>query len=338
MLLPDNHQRTHRGCRTLVECCADLKRGERALVISDQTTRPVGAMIAAAAEEVTSRVAHRVIPEFRVHGEEAPTEILQEMMESEVIFGLTAMSMAHSEASRRARQCGARYLSLPDYSPETLASEALGTDFRSLTGEANRLAEILTSGRYVSVRTALGTDLRLDVRGRKATAAPGWCWAPGTLASPPDAETNVAPLETGSDGILVVDGSIPCPQLGLLREPLTLTIEEGRLVGISGEQAPLLEAILEGVPSAAARIVAEIGIGLNPQAKLCGSMLEDEGCRGTIHVGIGANRAIGGQNDVPFHLDHVVRRATAAVDGMLILKEGNLPSEGIRDERRRMVA
>jgi leucyl aminopeptidase (aminopeptidase T) len=338
MPLPDQDQPTQRGCRTLVACCADLKRGERALVISDRTTRPVGALIDAAAREVTSRVDHWVIPEFRVHGQEPPVGVLREMMESDVIFAVTAMSMAHSKASRRARQRGARYLSLPDCSLESLASPALDTDFRALTGEAERLARILTAANDVAVRTALGADLHLDVRGRTATAAPGWCWAPGTLASPPDAETNVAPREDASQGILVVDGSIPCPQIGLLAEPLTLTIDAGRVVTVSGKQAPILESILDDAASDAARVVAEIGIGLNPRAKLCGSMLQDEGCRGTVHVGIGANRAIGGENDVAFHLDHVVRRATVIVDGKVIIREGKMPMEGLEDQRRRMVA
>jgi len=61
--------------------------------------------------------------------------------------------------------------------------------------------------------------------------------------------------------------------------------------------------------------VAELGIGLNPLAELSGAMLEDEGCLGTAHLGMGSNATIGGENEVPFHLDHVIRDACIEIDG-----------------------
>jgi leucyl aminopeptidase (aminopeptidase T) len=73
-----------------------------------------------------------------------------------------------------------------------------------------------------------------------------------------------------------------------------------------------------------ARVVAEIGVGLNPAAELCGAMLEDEGCAGTVHVGIGANAAIGGANAVPFHLDVVLRAPTLLVDDAPVVQAGVL--------------
>ena len=69
-------------------------------------------------------------------------------------------------------------------------------------------------------------------------------------------------------------------------------------------------------------MVAEFGIGLNPKAELKGSMLEDEGCLGTVHLGIGSNKTIGGMNDVPFHLDHIIRQATIQVDDETLIERG----------------
>ena len=69
-------------------------------------------------------------------------------------------------------------------------------------------------------------------------------------------------------------------------------------------------------------MLGEIGFGLNPKAKLTGHMLEDEGCLGTVHFGFGSNTALGGMNQVPFHLDMIVRNLTVSVDDQLILKQG----------------
>lgn len=312
------------GCETLVRVCADVKPHDRVLIVSDQHTRQIGEAIRQAARCMTSQVTHRVIQPFTMHGQEPPEDVAAEMAVSAVIFGITKMSMAHSDARFRASQSGARYLSLPDYSFEVLTSPALRADFRGLTPLSRRLADLLSAGRKVALRTALGTELTCNINGREANVAPGWCWGPGTLASPPDAETNIALLEDGSNGTVVVDGSIPCAELGVLKTPVSLTVEKGRVVRTQGGQAETLNCIFDRLGNPATRIVAEFGIGLNPLAKLRGFMLEDEGCLGTAHLGIGANATVGGKNSVPFHLDHIIREVTVAIDGAIIIENGRI--------------
>ena len=72
------------------------------------------------------------------------------------------------------------------------------------------------------------------------------------------------------------------------------------------------------------RVLGEFGIGLNPNARLCGSMLEDEGCLGTAHAGFGSNATIGGKNRVSFHLDMIIRHVSVEVDGKLLLANGEI--------------
>ncbi len=320
----DRAQAIAAGCRTLVRTCADLKPGESALVITDPATSRLGLELERAIRDVTGRVEHVTIPPLDRHGQEPPADVAGKMLRAAVIFGLPRYSLAHSQARLAASQAGARYLSLPDYSFDILAGDALQVDFRALSPTADALANILTAGRTVRVTTARGTDFVAGMAGRAANAAPGWCAAPGTMASPPDAETNIALLETDSAGTLVVDGSIPCPELGLLAEPLTLELSGGRVQAIRGPQATILEQVFARAGSPLARVAAEFGVGLNPRATLTGAMLEDEGCCGTIHIGIGSNATIGGANRVGFHLDHVVREPTVTVDGREIIHAGRL--------------
>ena len=312
------------GCQTLVHTCAGLKADDKALIISNPQTQSIGEAIEKEARQISHSVKHEVIAPLAIHGQDPPAEIAAEMLSAQVIFAVTKMSIAHSKASRQALQSGARFLSLPDYSIDVLVGGAMKADFQSLSEEANRLAELLTSGRELTLKTELGTDLYCDLDRRSANPAPGWCWMPGTLASPPDAETNIAPIEEATSGVLVVDGSIPCPQIGLLSDPISLTIESGRVTSVSGHRSRELLALFDSAGSDGARIIGEIGFGLNPLAKLSGQMLEDEGCRGTAHVGIGSNATIGGMNDVPFHLDHVVRNVTAQVDGLQFMVGGKI--------------
>ena len=71
-----------------------------------------------------------------------------------------------------------------------------------------------------------------------------------------------------------------------------------------------------------AYVLAECGIGLNPAARLTGHMLTDEGTLGSVHFGFGSNATVGGYNDVPFHIDCVIREATLWIDQSAVLVGG----------------
>ncbi len=312
------------GCRMLVEVCADLKSHETALIISDPTTQDLGAMLMTIASTVSKQVKHEIIPVAEMHGKEPPQEIAEKMKQADVIFGLTKMSMAHTQARYLANEKGARYLSLPDYTLELLTRPALFVDFRELTLLSEKIARAFTESKHIKLTSALGTCLTLDISGRTGNAAPGWCNGKGTLASPPDAEANVPPVEDKTEGVLIVDGSIPCKELGILKSPLTLHVQQGKIIKVEGEQADVLNRVLDRLGTDATRVAAEFGIGLNPKAELIGSMLEDEGCLGTVHIGFGSNITIGGKNKVAFHLDHIIRDATIYLDGKLIMENGSI--------------
>jgi leucyl aminopeptidase (aminopeptidase T) len=312
------------GAERIVGHCAGLRAGERALVLCDPGTRAVGAALAAAARAITAAEDVEVleIPPLRMHGDEPPAAAADAMLAADVVFGATAFSLAHARARVAATAAGARYLSLPDLTPERLGSAALDADFRALTPLADAYAARFTAGAALTITSRAGTHLRCAIGGRAGNAAPGWTDAPGGLASPPDAEANVAPLEDGSDGVIVVDGSIPHPDFGLLDHAVELVVRAGRVVDVAGPGAAGLRALLGAAPENA--VVAEIGVGLNPRAALSGAMLEDEGCAGTVHVGIGGNAGLGGANAASFHLDHVLRAPTLEVDGERLIDAGTL--------------
>jgi leucyl aminopeptidase (aminopeptidase T) len=70
--------------------------------------------------------------------------------------------------------------------------------------------------------------------------------------------------------------------------------------------------------------IAELGIGTNEEATLTGNILEDEKILGTAHVAFGASAAIGGNVQVPVHLDCVIVEPTVEIDGAEIVRGGEL--------------
>lgn len=306
----------HEGAATLVHSCGRVEQSEKALVIANPATQDVAELVAQTAREAGAHVDMVVEEAAAMHGAEPSAETAAKMAASDVIFCLTLKSLAHSSARKAASDAGARYLSLADYSMDQLESPALNFDFASLTDTVERLGAVLDEGEDVRMTTPLGSDVTFSIKGRAGNRAPGYVAKGGDLSSPPDAEVNVAPVETTATGVVYVDGSIPCDEIGLLDAPVRLTLKDGAIVGMDGNEAAV--AALEKLFTEAgpkSRVLGEFGIGLNPMAELCGRMLEDEGCAGTMHFGFGSNSTIGGRNVVNFHLDFIIKDPTVYIDG-----------------------
>ena len=319
------------GARILVDFCGQVRPKDRVLIITDSTTKEVGRLLHDAAVNASGTVRAVDIDDSVVHGTEPPSSVADAMLDADVIFAAAKRSIAHTDARFNATKKGARFLSLPEYSIEQLASPALTVDFVECARTAKRIKDLLDGCSTIRVTSKKGTDLTLDCSGRIANFCPGFCAKPGSLGSPPDIETNVAPLEDKSRGTIVVDGSIPFRGLGLIEEDIHVSLEGGAITEIvgGGRKGETLLQVLEAQSNPAAKVLAEFGVGLNPKARLCGLMLEDEGCAGTVHFGFGSNSTIGGRNTINFHIDFVIREPDVAVDGRTIIKEGN-PILGIR--------
>ena len=328
-------ERLRRGARTLATTCAGLQSGERAYVIANPNTEDVAGYVVEAARACGAEVELDVLPRATIHGAKPPEHVGPRMLAADVVFCLTEMSMAHTDERRQATDQGTRYLSLPDYSLNLLGAECLTVDFRAIAPLTDTLGAIIDAGKQVRITTPRGTDVRFSIDGRPANRCPGVVLTPGALGSPPDAEVNVAPIETTATGTFVVDGSVPCREVGRLEQPVTLRLDGGRITEFADGDPAVLDALraLFAAPGPKSHVLGEFGIGLNPLADLTGVMLEDEGCLGTIHFGFGSNSTIGGTNQVAFHLDFITKQPSVWVDDQQILEDGRLLVGDLRRER-----
>ena len=306
--------------------CGDLTNGMGIVIVCDDATADMAELFADRARRVTKDVSLQVAPGIAMHGHEPPPSVADAMAGADLIVGLTTMSMAHTQARHRAAQRGARYLSMPDYSWDLLNDPSIRTDYRARAPVVRKIANLFTAGSQVHVTSPAGTGIRLDITGRIGNNCPGFVDTPGSLGSPPDIEANVSPIENSAEGIVVVDGSIPCREVGLVDTPVILHVREGHIVRFEGPRTVVdtLERMFDDVGDDKARVLAECGVGLNKDAVLQGIMLTDEGAFGCMHFGFGANATVGGANDVPFHLDFVFRSASMSIDGHPVLENGNI--------------
>ena len=241
------------------------------------------------------------------------------------------------------------------WSPATTVESFVRTvpvDYVELRRRCDALKRILDDAVVVRIKAPGGTDITLGLRGRKAKADDGDFATPGTGGNLPAGETFISPENGTAQGCICFDGSISIAEGDLIiNTPIRCTVENGFVREISGgdEAACLLETIEAAERNARefeqagklpagsgaiyarnARNIGELGIGLNPAARITGKMLEDEKAFRTCHFAIGMNY----DEDAPslIHLDGLVKNPTITAvfeDGTerVIERDGEL--EGI---------
>ncbi len=297
----------------------NFKETESLYIISDDSTKDLGLIFSKISLNLGLKYAHDSIPTTKMHGTEPPQKIAKKMIEYDLIIGITKFSLSHTNARNNAEKYGKRYLSLADFSLDVLTHQALSVDYHKCSKNAEILSKKLSRANRLQIKTKAGTNMKFDISERIGNFAPGYVDEKIKLGSPPDIEANIAPIENKSNGIIVVDGSIPYPQLGKLQEPITLTIIDGHIESIQGNELVKNNLVsLFKKYGEKSKILGEIGIGFNKKANVIGNMLIDEGSFGTMHFGFGSNVTLGGKNKIDFHLDFVFYSNELIIDGQLI--------------------
>jgi leucyl aminopeptidase (aminopeptidase T) len=204
---------------------------------------------------------------------------------------------------------------------EEMLARVMGADMAELRRRGRVVADILDAGDEALITCANGSELTLTIEGRKAVPDNGELTEPGAFGNLPCGEGFVSPRHDAGGGTLFVDGTIA--SIGIPGEPVELSVVDGALVGATGEMGEELLRQLHAAGPDGHR-VAELGVGTNERAILTGELLEDEKILGTVHVAFGASAGIGGEIQVPVHLDCVVMKPTLTVDGREVIREGEL--------------
>ena len=284
-----------RGVKILTDTCLNIKPNENVLIVTDTNMMEIAELIAIVASERGSEVTLTTMNPLPAPGMEPPKPVASAMKAADAIMMVTTFTLTPSIAREEAQKEGARILSLGGYNYDVLLSEALRVDFMAQKPIVEEVAKRLTKAEYVQISSALGTDLKLRLGNRKAHALSNICHDTGTLGSPPDIEAYIAPIEDTTEGVLFIDGAICLPEFGLIDEPIRLDIKEGRVVNIDGkDNANRFKEKLDSFDDPEMYRIAELGVGLNPKAKLVGDPLIDEGVLGTAHIALGLNFTYGG--------------------------------------------
>ena len=303
---------------TVVRDCLGVRPNENVLVVCNPATRELGDALRDEAESVGAEAVLAVMTERDAHAGEPRATIAEAMVAADVLLAPTVQSLSHTASRKRATESGTRTATLPGATVEMLA-RVMSDNMENLRRRGGRVAELLDRGTEARITCDHGSDLRLGLQGRVAIPDAGELTRTGAFGNLPCGEGFISPAT--AEGTLIVDGSIA--GVGLVSEPVRLTIENGHLVDATGEDgAKLMELLTVHGPDGTN--VAELGIGTNEKAILTGNILEDEKILGTAHVAFGASAAIGGNVLVPVHVDVVSLKPEVTIDDTPVVLEGRL--------------
>lgn len=312
------------GIRQLFNSITHLKEGEKVIVITDDNKREIGEFVYKYAKEYFETTM-LVMPPRKGHGAEPTDAVRAALNDCDVAFGCTTMSMFHCQARLNAGKKGRlRWVGMQDYIMSMFNEGGLTADFDEIRKEIDRVTKVFT-GKTFTLTAAGGTNMTCSVEGRTPVIDYGTSTTPGSASFPPNAEVALGPVEGTSNGVLVIDGSIPHPRINLLDEPVVCQVKDGMITEITGgKQADILKDLLASFNNPTVYTIAELGLGLNRKSDICGLMAPDEGSYGNMHIGIGKNLGFGGHVDSPLHLDMCIRTISCEIDGRPIMKNGEL--------------
>lgn len=313
-----------RGAHTVVNTCVGVKPGEQVLIVTEAEKLPIAKAIAAAVYAAKAEPVVTVMLPRERDGQEPPLMIAESMKQSDAFIAVVGKSITHTHAVKEACKRGSRGVVLTQFSEAMMIHGGLEADFRDVAPTCKAVAAKLAGAETVRLTTPHGTDLTFCAKGRRGNAM--YCIVePGEFSPVPTVEANVSPLEGTANGVIVANASIPYIGIGVLDEPVTCTVKDGFITSIiGGRQAQMLKRDLESKNDPNVYNVAELGVGLNPQCRFIGFMLEDEGVRGSVHIGIGTNITLGGNLKAACHYDLIMTEPTLMADDAMLLHEGQV--------------
>ena len=173
----------------------------------------------------------------------------------------------------------------------------------------NTILEALQKGEKIRVTSKLGTDVTMNIKGRKV------------VGGPHTMEEMLVPIEDTAEGVIVFDGAVAGIRSSTV--PLRTVVKKGRYTEVTGGPEA---AIVKGwfAEHENGDNLAEFGMGTSVVVRRTGDVQEEKKALGTVHFAMGDGVGHGGERYCEIHEDLVVYDPTVYVDEKKIMENGKL--------------
>lgn len=327
----------------IFEKCA-VKKGEPVAILSETQSRALNVHLAELALlRLGARPFHIVLPTGRnpypvpVRSTGASEAIgkLQPVVSAlgsaGLVVDLTVMGLMHAPETADILKAGARILSISNEHPEAL--ERMVPD-ETLAAKVRNAVKMLRGCTTMTVTSAAGTDLAIDMRKAVTVGIWGWTDRAGTLAHWPGGLVVSFPAQNTVNGTLVLDtGDINLTFKRYLASPIRLTLKDDHIVDIEGRgpDADMFRQYLAAWGDRESYAVSHVGFGMNPHARYEALAMygqrdtngtELRAVSGNFLFSTGANEFSG--RYTPGHFDIPVMGTDIRIDGKTVVLKGEL--------------
>ena len=318
-----------------------VQPGDKLLVITDDAMDPIvwQAMMAAINEKGGEAVLC-MWPRLPHHFADPPQMAIEAARGADVIVALTTTAMSNASPGARAMRAAnkSRMWLMEELTVEILVEgggRANMAEIEEICDLGRRVGEIYDRGKRIRIQSDAGTDLTAEIGGMPAGFYAKW-WGEipfgrnpetGRLGGGtwPGGEAHVEPVPGTANGVVVWEITAQFPP-GRWRNPVTVTIKDGRVVDIQGKtEAEQVRWFLETYGDENSWLVGgEISIGLS---KLCqpdaDSVRSWKKHYGALHFGIGHGADRNKINSV-LRLEGIIDKITLVIDDTVVCDKGKI--------------
>lgn len=318
--------------------------GETVALLSETQSRALNVHLAELAlQRLGARPFHVVVP---TPPQDAPVPVrstgasaalggqaaaIQALKASGLVVDLTVEGLLHAPELPQVLADGARLLMISNEHPDALERlvPVAGDDVR-VKDAVKRVRAAAT----MTVTSAAGTDLTVDMREASTVGVWGWCDRPRTVAHWPAGIVVSFPRAGSVNGRLVLDaGDVNLTFKRYLESPVTLTLVDDYVTAIegSGTDAELMRRYFAAWGDRDAYATSHVGFGMNPGARYEALAMYDRrdtngtelrAYAGNFLYSTGANEFA--KRYTKGHFDLPVRGCTIELDGTPVVVAGEL--------------
>ncbi|NIA24503.1 MAG: hypothetical protein GWP04_02925 [Gammaproteobacteria bacterium] len=310
---------THAAMKLVTEV-RPISPGQEVLITADTAADWRVAQATAAAVHTVGGIPTLIsYPTLAEPMQDAPAPVAGAAVAADVWVNFSVAYQLYSKAYHQAIDAGCVYVELTGMDVDMLVRTVGRVDYAAIQEMATRLYVMSQAAEQVRITCDLGTDLTMtiDPAGDPFFEDPP---SQGGYAQMLGGQSGYMAHRESYQGVLVYDGTIwPPASIGLLAEPVSLSIENGCVTRVEGgRQARAYKTWLGAFDHPAARLMDHSCYGFNPGVtEPTGRILEDERVFGCMQFGLGAS-AMGS----PIHSDGVVLSPSVWLDDVQIQDHG----------------
>jgi leucyl aminopeptidase (aminopeptidase T) len=310
------------AARKLVEEAMPVQQGEQVVITADTSSDErvvwATAQAAYAAGATPTIIWYETLPN---PCQDPPPPVARALTAADVWIEFAVAYTLYSNAHREAIASGCRYFCLSGMDVDMMVRTIGRVNYPLLDEMAGVLYELSHQARQIHITCPAGTDLVVqpDPQAPPTFTQMG-AGEGGGYSQMLAGQSWFEELADTFHGTLVFDGALwPPAELGLLVNPVRITIDQGHIEGIEGgAEARTFQRWLDGMGDPLMYLVDHACYGFNPGVtRLTGRILEDERLFGCMQFGIGRTRM-----GAPSHTDGIVTRPSVWADDVQLEDEG----------------